>query len=115
MPQRIFIENKQRFNMVEISPSTNAGEVVQMIETQAALEKLGAGSGGWMLWEVAQDFGMGKCSFPPDFSNSCSSLCLIVQNGPLENMSFYQTWRGLGTKINWLTFLLSRRRRWPSF
>jgi hypothetical protein len=63
--QRIFIENKQRFNMVETGPSTNAGEVVQMVESQAALEKLGAGSGAWMLWEVAQDFGMGKCSFLP--------------------------------------------------
>jgi hypothetical protein len=60
MSQRIFIENKQRFNMVEISPSTNAGEVVQMVESQASLDKLGAGSGSWMLWEVAQDFGMGK-------------------------------------------------------
>jgi len=49
--------------MVEITPSTNAGEVVQMVESQAALEKLGAGSGGWMVWEVAQDFGMGECSF----------------------------------------------------
>jgi hypothetical protein len=69
-PQRIFIETKQRFNMVEITPSTNAGEVVQMVESQAALEKLGAGSGGWMLWEVAQDFGMGQCSFLQDFLNS---------------------------------------------
>jgi hypothetical protein len=65
--QRIFIENKQRFNMVEIGPLTNAGEVVHMVASQAALEKLGAGSGGWMLWEVAQDFGMGKCTFLPDF------------------------------------------------
>jgi hypothetical protein len=44
--------------MVEIDPSTSAGEVVQMVQSQASLEKLGAGSGGWMLWEVAQDFGM---------------------------------------------------------
>jgi hypothetical protein len=55
--------------MVEITPSTNAGEVVQMVESQAALEKLGAGSGGWMLWEVAQDFGMGECSFLQNFLN----------------------------------------------
>lgn len=57
--QRIFIGDKQRFNMVEISASTNAGEVVEMLESQNSLEKLGAGSGGWMLWEIAQDFGMG--------------------------------------------------------
>jgi hypothetical protein len=53
--------------MVEIDPSTSAGEVVQMVQSQASLEKLGAGSGGWMLWEVAQDFGMGNCSCLPGF------------------------------------------------
>ena len=58
--QRIFIEDKQRYQMVEISPSTNAGEVVEMVDSQASLNKLGAGVGGWMLWEVAQDFGMGE-------------------------------------------------------
>lgn len=55
--QRIFIGDKQRFNMVEIDASTNAGEVVEMVYNQAVL-----GGGGWMLWEVAQDFGMGRCS-----------------------------------------------------
>lgn len=58
--QRIFIEDKQRYQMVEVSASTNAGEVVEMVDSQASLNKLGAGVGGWMLWEVAQDFGMGE-------------------------------------------------------
>ncbi|KZP18902.1 hypothetical protein FIBSPDRAFT_744692 [Athelia psychrophila] len=56
--QRIFIGDKQRYNSVETTASTTAGEVVQMIESQADLEKLKGGEGGWMLWEVAQDFGM---------------------------------------------------------
>ena len=57
--QRIFIEDKQRYQMVEVSPSTNAGEVVDIVDSKASLNKLGAGVGGWMLWEIAQDFGMG--------------------------------------------------------
>jgi len=44
--------------MVEISASTSAGEVIEMVERQGVLERLSAGSGSWMLWEVAQDFGM---------------------------------------------------------
>jgi hypothetical protein len=53
--QRIFVGDKQRFNMVEINATTNAGEVVEMVDSQGAL-----GGRGWMLWEVAQDFGMGQ-------------------------------------------------------
>lgn len=55
--QRIFIGDRQRFNMVEITPSTNAGDVINMIEAQGSL-KGWVGSGGWMVWEVATDFGM---------------------------------------------------------
>ncbi|KAF8073883.1 hypothetical protein FPV67DRAFT_1738693 [Lyophyllum atratum] len=55
--QRIFICDMQRFNMVEISASTNAGDVIEMVEAQGSL-KGWVGSGGWMVWEVAQDFGM---------------------------------------------------------
>lgn len=56
--QRIFVGDVQRFNMVEVGPSTNAGNVLDMVEAQGTL-KGWVGSGGWMLWEVAQDFGMG--------------------------------------------------------
>ena len=56
--QRIFVGDMQRFNMVEITATTNAGNVIEMIEAQGSLAGP-VGNGGWMLWEVAQDFGMG--------------------------------------------------------
>lgn len=56
--QRIFVGDMQRFNMVEITATTNAGNVIEMIEAQGSLAG-SIGNGGWMLWEVAQDFGMG--------------------------------------------------------
>ncbi|KAI0357508.1 hypothetical protein OH77DRAFT_1450975 [Trametes cingulata] len=55
--QRVFIGNMQRFCLVEIGSGTSAGDVLSMVDAQGALEQ-GAGSGGWMLWEVSQDFGM---------------------------------------------------------
>ncbi|KAK0487609.1 hypothetical protein IW261DRAFT_1328168 [Armillaria novae-zelandiae] len=55
--QRIFIGDRQSYNMVEIGASTNAGDVIDMVEAQGSL-KGWVGTGGWMLWEVAQDFGM---------------------------------------------------------
>ena len=56
--QRVFIGNMQRFCLVEIGSGTSAGDVLNMVDGQGALDQ-GAGSGGWMLWEVSQDFGMG--------------------------------------------------------
>ncbi|KAJ3789210.1 hypothetical protein GGU10DRAFT_72343 [Lentinula aff. detonsa] len=55
--QRIFIGDRQRFVVVEISHSTTAGDVVRMVEAQGALKEW-RGTGGWMLFEIAQDFGM---------------------------------------------------------
>ncbi|KAH9851696.1 hypothetical protein C2E23DRAFT_732313 [Lenzites betulinus] len=55
--QRVFIGNMQRFCLVELGGGTCAGDVLNMVDAQGALEQ-GAGSGGWMLWEVSQDFGM---------------------------------------------------------
>ncbi|KAJ7600886.1 hypothetical protein C8J56DRAFT_1074504 [Mycena floridula] len=43
--------------MVEVEPTTNAGDVIKMIEDQGGL-KGWVGTGGWMVWEIAQDFGM---------------------------------------------------------
>ena len=34
------------------------GDVLNRVDGQGALEQT-PGSGGWMLWEVSQDFGMG--------------------------------------------------------
>ena len=57
--QRVFVGDLQRFNMVEISASTTAGDVIEMIEAQGGLKGL-TGVGEWMVWEVVQDFGMGE-------------------------------------------------------
>ena len=53
--QRIFIGDMQRFNTVEITPATNAGDVVETVASQGMLDR----SGSWMLFEMAQDYGMG--------------------------------------------------------
>ncbi|KIJ62609.1 hypothetical protein HYDPIDRAFT_30209 [Hydnomerulius pinastri MD-312] len=52
--QRIFIGDMQRFNMVEITPATNAGDVIDIVAGQGMLDR----SGSWMLFELAQDYGM---------------------------------------------------------
>lgn len=57
---RVFIGNMQRFNTIEISPQTRAGDVLDLVEAQGELRgETAAEVGGWMLWEIAQDFGMG--------------------------------------------------------
>ena len=53
--QRVFIGDMQRFNMVELAPSTTAGDVVEMIEAQGSfkgivgsgVDGLGGGPGFW--------------------------------------------------------------------
>ncbi|KAI0953621.1 hypothetical protein AcW1_007795 [Taiwanofungus camphoratus] len=55
--QRIFIGTMQRFVTVEIGSSTSAADVLQTVDGQGKLGQA-AGSGGWMLWELSQDFGM---------------------------------------------------------
>lgn len=60
--QRIFIGDMQRYNVVEIDDATSAGEVVEMVEAQGSL-KGWIGSGDWMVWELAHDFGMGMSVF----------------------------------------------------
>lgn len=58
--QRIHIGTMQQYVVVEIGPATSAGEILQLVDAQGALSG-GAGEGSYMLWEVAQDFGMGTC------------------------------------------------------
>ena len=48
--------------MVEIGSSTTAGDIIKMIEAEGTFKEY-SGSGGWMVFEVAQDFGMGKFFF----------------------------------------------------
>ncbi|KAI0251975.1 hypothetical protein BJV78DRAFT_1206062 [Lactifluus subvellereus] len=55
--QRIFIVDLQRFNTVVMNPTTTAREVIGVLETQGQLANW-VGAGGWMLFEVSQDFGM---------------------------------------------------------
>jgi hypothetical protein len=52
--QRVFIGDMQRFNTVEITPNTNAGDVIALIASQGSLDNTAA----WMLFELANDFGM---------------------------------------------------------
>ncbi|KAI6129793.1 hypothetical protein EDD16DRAFT_1471111 [Pisolithus croceorrhizus] len=52
--QRIFIGDMQRFNTVEITSKTTAGDVVKLMAGQGILDN----SGSWMLFELAQDYGM---------------------------------------------------------
>jgi len=58
--QRVFIVDLQRFNTLLMSPTTTAKEVIDALEAQGQLANW-AGVGGWMLFEVSQDFGMGEC------------------------------------------------------
>ncbi|KAG1748733.1 hypothetical protein EDB19DRAFT_1683366 [Suillus lakei] len=52
--QRVFIGDMQRFNTVEITPNTNAGDVIALIASQGSLDNTAV----WMLFELANDFGM---------------------------------------------------------
>jgi len=56
--QRIFIVDLQRFNTLMMTPTTTAKDVIDTLEAQGQLANW-VGIGGWMLFEVSQDFGMG--------------------------------------------------------
>ena len=51
--QRIFVGDLQRFNMMEVGGSTSAQDIVDGLGHQGELE-----GNSWMLFELAQDFGM---------------------------------------------------------
>lgn len=57
--QPIFIHSLQHHRTADIGPTTNAGELIASWEAEGILDGW-AGLGGWMIWEVAQDFGMGE-------------------------------------------------------
>ena len=58
--QRVFIVDLQRFNTLMMNLTTTAKEIIDTLEAQGQLANW-AGVGGWMLFEVSQDFGMGEC------------------------------------------------------
>jgi hypothetical protein len=61
MQQRVFVGNMQRFSVVEIGARTNAREVIADVMAKGDLTSEEARSGDWMLFEIANDFGMGEC------------------------------------------------------
>ncbi|KAF7327659.1 CRAL-TRIO-N domain-containing protein [Mycena kentingensis (nom. inval.)] len=54
---RVFVGDVQTYGMVDVGPTTTAKEVLTVLEDQGYF-KGWVGSGGWMVFEVAQDFGM---------------------------------------------------------
>ena len=57
--QRVYVGDMQRFSTVEIGHSTKARDVVAMIDERGELPRE-AKAGGWMLFELSNDFGMGE-------------------------------------------------------
>ncbi|KZT09246.1 uncharacterized protein LAESUDRAFT_647284 [Laetiporus sulphureus 93-53] len=80
--QRIFVGTMQKYVVVEIGPSTIAGEVLQIVDAQGMLEE-GAAAGGWMLWEVAQDFGMER---PVRSFESLADICNSWNTDKIVNL-----------------------------
>ena len=59
--QKVFLGDMQRSTVVEVSATTTAQEVVDAIASRGELGPFDPNNGGkgWMLFELAQDFGMG--------------------------------------------------------
>lgn len=81
--QRIFIGDMQRFNMVEITDNSTAGDVLSLVASQGSLDHTAV----WMLFELANDFGMGG---QISTSHEYSSL-MHLQNALSEVTSYSQT------------------------
>lgn len=76
--QRVFIGDMQRFSIMEMGPSMMAREVLEGLAKQGQFEGI-QGVGGWMLFEVAQDFGMGE--FPDTLLGSSGGLLTVGYRG----------------------------------
>jgi hypothetical protein len=63
--QKVFLGDTQRSTVVEVSATTTAQEVVDAIASRGELGPFDPNNGGkgWMLFELAQDFGMGTFFF----------------------------------------------------
>ena len=59
MQQRVFVGDMQRVSTVEIGPATKARDVIAMVDEMGELPRE-AKAGGWMLFELNNDFGMGE-------------------------------------------------------
>ncbi len=59
MQQRVFVGDLQHFSIVEIAQSTKARDVITMVDEMGELPH-DPKAGGWMLFELSNDFGMGE-------------------------------------------------------
>jgi hypothetical protein len=60
--QGVFLGDMQRFTVVEVGATTSAQDVIDAIESRGEMgpyDPHNNGGKGWMLFELAQDFGMG--------------------------------------------------------
>jgi hypothetical protein len=57
--QKVFLGDMQRSTVVEVSATTTAQDVIDAIGSRGELSPYDDGGKGWMLFELAQDFGMG--------------------------------------------------------
>ena len=60
--QKIFLGDVQRSTVVEVGTNTSAQDVIDTIESRGEIgpnDPNNNGGKGWMLFELAQDFGMG--------------------------------------------------------
>jgi len=60
--QNVFLGDTQRSTVVEVGTSTSAQDVIDVIESRGEMgphDPNNSGGKGWMLFELAQDFGMG--------------------------------------------------------
>jgi hypothetical protein len=78
MQQRVFVGNMQRFSVVEIGTRTNAREVIADVMAKGDLTPEEARSGDWMLFEIANDFGMGECGLV-EFPRCMTDLVLVFR------------------------------------
>ena len=57
---RIFIDNLQKFRVVEVPTDANAGEVVDLVMSQVETTADASYRKNCMLFEICQDFGLGE-------------------------------------------------------
>ena len=102
MQQRVFVGNMQRFSVVEIGARTNAREVIADVVAKGDLTPEEARSGDWMLFEIANDFGMGEwdsVGFP-----RCTADLFWFLERPIREfeivMEVYNSWNS-ETRMNY--------------
>lgn len=105
MQQRIFIGDLQRYTVVEIGARTNARNVLKMVEENGGMTAEELSDGQWMLFEMANDFGMGELvSEHPD-----GWLLTMITERPIREfelvIEIYNSWNA-DMRMNY--FMLKR-------